>query len=78
MFSMEIQLCHLLLQGQERRFMWFGTVSGLNRYDGYQFKTYEHDPWDSNFVADNYIEKYLRGVPTGNFGYRREGTVQYL
>ncbi|WNJ20123.1 two-component regulator propeller domain-containing protein [Pontibacter sp. G13] len=25
-------------------FMWFGTRAGLNRYDGYQFRTYEREP----------------------------------
>ncbi len=25
-------------------FIWFGTRDGLNRYDGYDFKTYKHDP----------------------------------
>lgn len=24
-------------------FMWFGTEAGLNRFDGYDFKTYKHD-----------------------------------
>ena len=23
-------------------FMWFGTTTGLNRYDGYTFKIYQH------------------------------------
>lgn len=27
-------------------FMWFGTDDGLNRYDGYQFRVYRHDPDD--------------------------------
>ena len=30
---------------QDRQgFMWFGTESGLNKHDGYQFITYKHDP----------------------------------
>lgn len=36
-------------------FMWFGTMSGLNRYDGYTFKTFRHDPADSSSIIDNYI-----------------------
>jgi ligand-binding sensor domain-containing protein/signal transduction histidine kinase len=27
-------------------FMWFGTQDGLNRYDGYTFKVYRHQPKD--------------------------------
>ncbi|MDP6506576.1 MAG: two-component regulator propeller domain-containing protein, partial [Planctomycetota bacterium] len=27
-----------------RGFMWFGTVNGLNKYDGSDFTTYSHDP----------------------------------
>lgn len=36
-------------------FMWFGTKDGLNRYDGYQFVTYHHDPFDSSTLSDNAI-----------------------
>ena len=25
-------------------FMWFGTEDGLNKYDGYTFTVYKHDP----------------------------------
>ena len=33
-----------------RGFMWFGTQEGLNRYDGYHFKIFEHDPDDNTFL----------------------------
>jgi ligand-binding sensor domain-containing protein len=36
-------------------FLWFGTLSGLNRYDGYQFKTFRHEANDSTSIADDFI-----------------------
>ena len=36
-------------------FMWFGTQDGLNRYDGYSFRVFKHDPSDSTTVNDNFI-----------------------
>ena len=36
-------------------FIWFGTEDGLNRYDGYNFKVYRHDPSDSNSLSNNSI-----------------------
>ncbi len=38
-----------------RGFMWFGTFYGLNRYDGYEIKTYFNDPKDSLSLSDNRI-----------------------
>lgn len=34
-------------------YLWFGTASGLNRYDGYEFKVYAQNPKDSNSISDN-------------------------
>jgi ligand-binding sensor domain-containing protein/signal transduction histidine kinase len=34
-------------------FMWFGTSDGLNRYDGYQFTAYRHNPLDSQSMPWN-------------------------
>jgi len=31
-----------------RGFMWFGTRFGLNRYDGYKFRSFNNDPTDPN------------------------------
>ncbi|MFQ6677518.1 MAG: two-component regulator propeller domain-containing protein [Fidelibacterota bacterium] len=45
---------HSILQ-DSRGFMWFGTQDGLNKYDGYSFTIYKHDPYDSTTISDNYI-----------------------
>ncbi|WP_430826876.1 ligand-binding sensor domain-containing protein [Carboxylicivirga sp. N1Y90] len=36
-------------------FMWFGTYNGLNRYDGYEFKSYYHSEADSSTLTHNII-----------------------
>ena len=36
-------------------FLWFATEDGLNRYDGYEFKIFRHNPLDSNSLSDNSI-----------------------
>ena len=36
-------------------YMWFGTKDGLNKYDGYNFVVYKHNPFDSTTLSANYI-----------------------
>jgi signal transduction histidine kinase/ligand-binding sensor domain-containing protein/DNA-binding response OmpR family regulator len=43
------------LYQDSRGFMWFGTKDGLNRYDGYSFTIYQHNPFDSTSISANYI-----------------------
>lgn len=45
----------------EKGFIWFGTMSGLNRYDGYNFKIFRHKPGDSTFLNDDYINHIVQG-----------------
>jgi len=42
-----------LLQDTEG-FMWFGTEDGVNRYDGYDFRTYSHDSSIPESIPDDY------------------------
>lgn len=36
-------------------YLWIGTQDGLNRYDGYTFKIFKHDPDDPNSISHNSI-----------------------
>ncbi len=38
-----------------RGFMWFGTLDGLNRYDGYKMKVFKHTLTDPSSLSDNKI-----------------------
>ena len=46
---------------QDRQgFMWFGTSNGLNRYDGYDFKVFKHNPDDPHSPSENLIKRVNR------------------
>ncbi len=36
-------------------FLWVATADGLNRYDGYEFTTFQHHANDSTSLADNWL-----------------------
>jgi PAS domain S-box-containing protein len=36
-------------------FLWFGTEEGLDRYDGYNFLVYKHDPANPHSLPDNVV-----------------------
>ena len=37
-------------------FMWFATLDGLNRYDGYKFTVYRHDPQDKTSITKSFVK----------------------
>ncbi len=51
---------HTMLQDSQG-FMWIGTQDGLNRFDGYEFKIFKHDPEDPKSLSNNYILALAEG-----------------
>src|SRR5690348_17643039 len=45
---------HALLQ-DATGYMWIGTDNGLQRYDGYRFVTWVHDPQDPGSLSQNIV-----------------------
>ncbi len=45
----------------ENGFLWFGTRSGLDRFDGYSFKIFKHDLRDTTTISDEEIEQIFDG-----------------
>src|SRR5207302_612852 len=44
----------------DQGFMWFGTQYGLNRYDGYNFKVFVHDPRKPNSLSGVFINALFK------------------
>lgn len=59
-------------------FLWIGTNNGLNRYDGYEFREFNHDPKDSNTLSNNRVwalhEDHNGGIWIATWG----GGVNYF
>jgi signal transduction histidine kinase/ligand-binding sensor domain-containing protein/DNA-binding response OmpR family regulator len=45
----------------DKGFMWFGTMAGLNRWDGYKFRIFKHEMRDSTSINDDFITKIEQG-----------------
>lgn len=57
-----------------RGFIWIGTLTGLNRYDGYDFKVFQHDENDPRSLGDDQVARIFEDskgrlwVSTANAG----------
>ena len=40
-------------------FMWFATLDGLNRYDGYKFTVYRHDPQIKTSITKSFVQSFF-------------------
>lgn len=79
-YQVENGLSHNTVYGSiqdSRGFMWFGTKDGLNRFDGYSFKSYRHDPSNPKSIGSDLIHKLYNdrqqvlwvGTSTGLYRY---------
>ncbi len=51
----------------KKGFIWIGTHGGLNRYDGYNFRVFQYEPFNSSSLGDN-AAFFLKEDPvTGRF-----------
>ncbi|MCK5462049.1 MAG: hypothetical protein KAI95_03500, partial [Bacteroidales bacterium] len=46
-----VEYIHIDMEG----FVWLGTSTGLQRFDGYEFRDYIFDPGDTSSISDNFI-----------------------
>ncbi|MGI4749270.1 MAG: hybrid sensor histidine kinase/response regulator transcription factor [Janthinobacterium lividum] len=58
-------------------FMWFGTTSGLSRYDGYEFKNFKHNAADPQSLYSSYVEKMEEGPENKIWVYTNNGISIY-
>ena len=58
-------------------FMWFGTTSGLNRYDGYKFKVFKHDARNPKSLANDFLVRICDGPDNKMWLYTYAGFSIY-
>ncbi len=61
----------------KRGFMWFGTKDGLNRFDGYSFKTFRKNTADSNSIGNNFVQSLYQDKQGTLYVGTDKGLYQY-
>jgi ligand-binding sensor domain-containing protein/signal transduction histidine kinase/DNA-binding response OmpR family regulator len=57
--------------------IWFGTEDGLNRFDGYSFKVFKHDPQKKNGLPDNFIQSLFKDSDGTLWISSRKGLLKF-
>lgn len=48
------------IEQDDQGYMWFGTKYGLSRFDGYEFKSYQHHQEIPGSIGNNFIRKIFK------------------
>jgi signal transduction histidine kinase/ligand-binding sensor domain-containing protein/DNA-binding response OmpR family regulator len=67
----------LAIAQDHRGFMWFGTMDGLNRYDGKNIKIYQEDPRTPYALGCSYIWSLLTAGDSGMWVGSNRGLYYY-
>jgi signal transduction histidine kinase/ligand-binding sensor domain-containing protein/DNA-binding response OmpR family regulator len=60
-----------------RGFMWFGTMSGLNRYDGFTCRIFRHNAADPTSLADDFVSGITAAPGNKLYIRTRNGDMLY-
>ncbi len=61
----------------DKGFMWFGTTSGISRYDGYQFRTFKHDAKNPSSLGENHVMSINEGPDNTLWMFTHSGFSVY-
>ncbi len=59
-------------------YIWFGTQNGLNKYNGYTFEVFTYNPYDSNSIANNWINGIAEDKELNLWIATKGGLVKYI
>ena len=67
----------LSIAQDHKGFMWFGTMDGLNRFDGKQIRTYREDLNDPNSLGNNFVHSLQCSSDSGLWVGTNRGLYYY-